>query len=225
VLNPPLTSRQIFHPGDTLAFDLTLIGPAMEALPYFVYLFNEQGRRGLGQGRGKYELFRVEVQQSGADLTVYETTTGLLNAFAPESGPAALPGDEHKEEVNLEFLTPLRLKEKGDLVTRLNFPVFFNALSRRLRLLGTFYGDGANVPDFSPLQTQVMEIVVKNNGLRWFDWERYSCRQDAAMKFGGLVGRLTLTGPLGPLLPYLRLGATLNIGQATTFGLGRHVLK
>ncbi len=41
VLNPPLTTRQIFHPGDSIEFALVLIGPAIEALPYFIQVFQD----------------------------------------------------------------------------------------------------------------------------------------------------------------------------------------
>ena len=41
------------------------------------------------------------------------------------------------------------------------------------------------------------------------------------MKFGGLMGAITFTGHLGLFMPYLRLAEIINLGQATTFGLGR----
>jgi len=40
-----------------------------------------------------------------------------------------------------------------------------------------------------------------------------------------LLGRITFTGDLGPFMPYLRWGEAVNIGQATTFGLGRFHLE
>lgn len=225
VLNPPLTSRHSFRPGETLEFDLVLIGPAIEALPYFIHIFLEVGRQGLGRERGKYELLRVDLQQNGATLSVYEASTATLTAFAPESGPVQSPEDDRATSLTLQFLTPLRIKEKGDLVTHLNFPLFSENLFRRLSLLAEFYGNGVGPPDFSSLLAQARDITLSSNGLRWHDWERYSRRQDANMKFGGLKGSLTIAGPLGPFLPYLRLGAAVNLGQATTFGLGRYTLK
>lgn len=232
VLNPPLTTRQSFRPRETLEFDLALLGPAIQALPYFIHIFQEVGRRGLGRERGKYELLQVEVLQNGAALPVYEAATGALTAFAPEQGPVSLPEDDRVTSITLQFLTPLRLKEKGDLVTRLTFPLFFANLSRRLSLLAAFYGGngvhgpaGAGAPavwpDFSSLMAQAPHITITANHLHWYDWERYSRRQDAVMKLGGLVGGITFRGDLGPFLPYLRLGEQVNIGQSTTSGLGR----
>jgi hypothetical protein len=35
---------------------------------------------------------------------------------------------------------------------------------------------------------------------------------------------VTFAGPLGPFLPYLRLGEQVHIGQGNTFGLGRYTI-
>lgn len=122
VLNPPLITRQSFRPGETLEFDLVLIGPAIEALPYFIHIFMEMGRQGLGRERGKYELLRVDLLQNDAAHPVYEASTRTLRAFRPEAGPASLPEDDRAASLTLQFLTPLRLKEKGDLVARAHLP-------------------------------------------------------------------------------------------------------
>jgi hypothetical protein len=121
-------------------------------------------------------------------------------------------------------------------VTRLTFPLFFEHLTRRLSLLAAFYGSNSHgpapsnpeasapLPDLTPLLDLTKNINTTRYHLHWYDWQRYSRRQDALMNFGGLKGNFTLTGPLAPFLPYLRLGAALNLGQATTFGLGRYEL-
>jgi hypothetical protein len=220
-----------------LDFELVLLGPAIQALPYFIHIFIEMGRRGLGRERGKYELTRVDLLQDREVISVYEASSRTLNACLPETGPGHFPQDDRVTRLTVQFLTPLRLKEKGDLVTRLTFPFFSQHLIRRLSLLAAFYsGNGTDgptnsnkeiksaFPDADLLAAQATEIQVSKNDLYWFDWERYSRRQDASMKLGGLVGRITFSGELGPFLPYLRLGEIVNVGQATTFGLGRFQL-
>jgi hypothetical protein len=41
--------------------------------------------------------------------------------------------------------------------------------------------------------------------LRWLDWERWSHRQNTAMKLGGLVGTLTLEGDVAPFAANLEV--------------------
>jgi CRISPR/Cas system endoribonuclease Cas6 (RAMP superfamily) len=222
VLNPPLTKREAFRPGEKLDFELVLIGRAVDALPYFVYTFMEMGKRGIGRERGKYELQSVDVLRNGAPAPVYDGGTKTLISFAPGLNTVTCPADVKCSRVTLEFLTPLRLKVKGDLVTRLSFPILFERLVHRLALLAAFYGKNGDAPDLAPLFARAQEISVDHDELHWHDWERYSARQQSAMKLGGLRGKITFSGDLGPFMPFLRLGAEVNVGQGTSFGLGRY---
>ncbi len=223
VLNPPLTSRQAFHPGDLLDFEMVLIGRAVEALPYFIYAFMELGRKGLGSERGKYRLEKVDLLRGEEVSPVYDGLTQMFAVHLPKHGtPGFHPEDGQVNSIIIQFLTPLRLKVKGDLVTQLTFPVFFERLAQRLTLFCAFYNSAAIPPDFSPLISLAQDISVTNNELHWHDWERYSFRQKDTMKFGGLKGQIAFSGDLRAFMPYLRLGKHINVGQSTTFGLGRY---
>ncbi|MFL6260778.1 MAG: CRISPR system precrRNA processing endoribonuclease RAMP protein Cas6 [Thermoanaerobaculia bacterium] len=57
--------------------------------------------------------------------------------------------------------------------------------------------------------------------LRRVTWERWSQRQNTAMKLGGLVGTLTLEGDLAPFAPLLRAAEILHAGKGAVFGLGK----
>lgn len=227
VLNPPLIKRQVFHPGEDLDFEMVLFGQATAALPYFIYIFQEIGRRGLGPKRGLYELLQVSHLNHKKLFKVFDSTTSTLAPFNPETGPPEpLLEDQSITQVSLTFLTPLRLKAKGDLVTCLTFPILFERLTQRLALLAGIYNSPRTQElDFISLTAKAKNVAVARDEMHWHDWERYSRRQDAAMKFGGLAGKITFSGPLGPFMPYLRLGEAVNVGQATTFGLGRYRLR
>lgn len=149
----------------------------------------------------------------------------MLSAYRSNTDIESHPEDDKANSVTLCFLTPLRLKVKGDLATSLTFPLFFDRLVQRLTLLMAFYNPGAPLPDFSPLTVHAQSIDVTAHELQWYDWERYSSRQKEVMKFGGLRGRITFSGGLRPFMPWLRLGGGVNVGQSTTFGLGRYNIK
>ena len=178
-------------------------------------------KKGIGRERGKYELMGVDLMRNGEKIQIYDSPTQTLTSFPP--GHSAFSTSEHEtcNRVTLEFLTPLRLKVKGDLVTQLTFPVFFERLAERLSLLTALYGNNGTQPDLTSLMALAQEIKVEEDNLRWYDWERYSARQKGPMKLGGLRRTITFTGDLSPFMPFLRLGEQVNVGQGTSFGLGR----
>lgn len=59
VLEPPLTEKREFVPGDEITVGLVLIGRGIEFLPYFIVAFQEFGRMGIGRGRGRFRLKSV----------------------------------------------------------------------------------------------------------------------------------------------------------------------
>ena len=66
--------------------------------------------------------------------------------------------------------------------------------------------------------------VRSRPALRWYDWQRYSNRQQQSMHLGGAIG----DWHLGDLAPEharaLHIGQWLHLGKNTTFGLGRYTL-
>lgn len=52
--------------------------------------------------------------------------------------------------------------------------------------------------------------------------ERYSARQDAKLKMGGVIGEATYEGDLTPFLRLLALGEVLHVGKGTGLGLGKY---
>lgn len=231
VLNPPLGGPTEFRPGGLLRLELVLMGQAMEALAYFISAFVSLGKTGVGRRlgparrRGGYDVLNVHCFREDTPLLLYD---GVEHALVP------LPTTPTVNEVHefptmasltLDFRTPLRLKTDGKLVQRLTFPLLFERLVHRLSLLAKFYGSDRNFPDLSELVRAARHVRVSSDELHWHDWQRYSRRQKTTMKLGGLRGRITFAGELAPFVPYLRLGESVNVGNGTTFGLGKYVLS
>ena len=84
VIEPPITEKQSFEPGETFSFHLILIGNAIDYIPYFIYTFTELGKQGIGQGRGKYELTQVEgIDSEGKAVEIYNNKTQTLTSHYP----------------------------------------------------------------------------------------------------------------------------------------------
>ncbi|MCX7794688.1 MAG: CRISPR system precrRNA processing endoribonuclease RAMP protein Cas6 [Thermodesulfovibrionales bacterium] len=231
VLEPPegnsglkTRSPENIPPGSRIDFKLILIGRATDYLPYFIYTFVELGNTGIGRGRGKYRLLEVKNGQH----TVYSAQSKTI--FQTEKDKIEIP-EEFKPSgkstnLSLEFITPLRMKYNRDLVVKPEFHILIRNILRRLSLIYYFHcGNQKPQLDYRAIIKYAEEVTIKSSELRWFDWERYSSRQDSRMKLGGLVGSITYEGDIEPFLPFIKAGEILHAGKNTSFGLGKYRLK
>ncbi|MFH1027814.1 MAG: CRISPR system precrRNA processing endoribonuclease RAMP protein Cas6 [Pseudomonadota bacterium] len=222
VIKPPLNKKTHYAPGEAIDFGLVLIGRADDYLPYFIYAFDELGKLGIGKGKAKYRLDRVE--REGEIL--YEGKTGVLKPVVHDRDPASETAintgtdDGHVQKIALRFLTPLRIVSNGELNSAPDFQSIFRTMLRRISLLSYFHCGIDMDVDFTGLIERAGQVVTESKSLRWHDWERWSARQDTKMKMGGVVGRISFSGDLGEFLPYLRQGELLHVGKGTAFGLG-----
>ncbi|WP_347274283.1 CRISPR system precrRNA processing endoribonuclease RAMP protein Cas6 [Candidatus Kuenenia sp.] len=84
VIEPPVTEKQTFAPGEEFSFHLILIGNAIDYLPYFIYTFTELGKQGIGQGRGKYDLLQAEGMDLGNEaVQIYNHKDQTLTSRYP----------------------------------------------------------------------------------------------------------------------------------------------
>jgi len=125
--------------------------------------------------------------------------------------------------LTLNFLTPTRIIYDSHLTLDLEFHILVRNLLRRLSLLYYFHCNGdASEWDFNGIIEKAKEIKVHRRDLKWYDWERYSARQDVKMKMGGFTGSITFEGDIGPFMPLIKAGEILHTGKGTGFGLGKY---
>lgn len=231
VLEPPQETRRDYEPGETLRFGLVLIGRATEYLPYFIYAFEELGNLGIGRGKGKFELMEVRRRgagDGGKDAMVYLGGQHAMTSVGPPTTwrkliPRTPP---IVDSLRLRFISPTRIVHQGRMVeSGLSFEVLVRSLVRRISMLSYFHcGSRLEVPDWTTFTEKAATVVCKEDTLRWYDWERYSNRQQARIKMGGLVGEICYQGDLTPFWPYLALGEHIHVGKGGSFGLGRYEL-
>ncbi len=225
IIEPPLEIQRIYKSGQQLNFRLVLIGKAIDYLPYFVYTFDELGKIGIGKGKAKYEL--SEVCCNGK--TIYDSKSKTLKSFSSsilnlEFGILnSIKG--FSQTLKLSFITPTRILYNAHLTLDLEFHILIRNLLRRISLLYYFHCNGdPSEWDFKGLIEKAKEIKVKEKNLKWFDWGRYSGRQETRIKMGGFVGEITFEGDIGPFMPLIEAGEILHVGKGTAFGLGKYII-
>lgn len=222
VIEPPMDENRIFQPGDMLTFNLILIGKATEYIPYFIYAFDALGTNGIGKGRGKYELIEVRCLKPEKDYIVYSSKDKILKNSETIRMSDILKIIPKTNTITLNLITPLRIILNGNLVVNLKFHHLIRSLLRRASTLSYFHcGEKLNI-DFKEMINRAENTEKVVDELKWFDWERYSGRQNTRMKLGGLIGRVLFKGDFEEFLPLLKLGELLHAGKGTAFGLGRY---
>ena len=227
VLLPPLEPKAHYEPGECLHVDWTLIGKGAHYLPYFIYAFERLGaQQGLGKGRGRFTLEEVSwLPPRAAPVAIYRAADQVLqHTFRLlDVRDLAPPSDADASDcLTLHFLTPTRLVHEGSLTDTPAFHVILRTLLRRLSNLAYFHCGTVLQLDFRRLIDRAKDVTLGVQRLQWYDWERYSARQQVRMKMGGFVGHATYAGDLAPFLPLLRLGAMVHVGKGATFGLGKY---
>ncbi|HIE29928.1 TPA: CRISPR system precrRNA processing endoribonuclease RAMP protein Cas6 [Candidatus Poribacteria bacterium] len=235
VLSLPFLSKSILKPGETLSLNLTLIGKAIDFLPYFLFVFSKLGEVGIGKGRGKYEMLSVhavnpleeteqsiytENEQIAYDTNLLLTYENFLAKLPPLQESIAKAG----RKLIIEFQTPTRLKNRNRLVVNPEFQILIRSLLRRISSLYYFHCGGQWEIDFRELIAKATSVEYAPIDLKWVDWRRYSNRQQAQMKLGGFVGWVRYEGALDEFLLPLLIGQVLHVGKATAFGNGKYIL-
>lgn len=224
VIEPPLTTETEFPEGASFDFNLLLFGELNNNLPYFIYAFDQMGKIGIGKKidgkRGRFALKEVRHKEQ----TVYSDADQKLNArnsIERLSIPAAADCSEDSFCLKLILETPLRLKFENRFKADLLFHVFVRAMLRRVSSLLNCYGDGEPSLDYRGLVKRAETIKTIDKNLSWFDWKRYSHRQDKSMLMGGMVGSVTFEGKIGEYLPLIEFISKVHLGKQTSFGLGK----
>ena len=224
VIEPPEENETEYNQGDKIVFHVVLIGKALDYLPYFIYTFERLGNMGIGKERAKFDLIGVWTAQGKNKKKIYDGESKILNRGFNVS--ALSPNKKEKlEKVNIELITPTRIKHNSKLLTELPFTILVRSLIRRIHFLDLFHGSGKGIENYKELVDKSEKIAVSSSDLHWMDWERYSSRQKVKMKLGGIVGNVSYKGDLSLFLPYLRFGEIVHIGKGTSFGLGRYEIN
>jgi hypothetical protein len=198
VLAPPWEERRLVPEGGEAGLRLVLIGRAVEHAGFARQAVVEAGLRGLGPDR------RV------LDLSSVEKVSPLPIGLCPD-------------RIEIALLSPLRVVEAGRLVgpATLRPRHLLLYLLRRISTLAERHGPAPLELDYRALKERAEAAEFAAAELRWVEWARWSGRQQALLKMGGLLGTLSLPlDNLEPFWPFLALAPWVHVGKGATMGLG-----
>lgn len=224
IIEPPLTTETKFLKGSSFNFNLLLFGKINNSLPYFIYAFDQMGKIGIGKKiNGVRSKFKLEKVKNGSSC-IYSAAEQKLNTTNKlEILSVDKPEDPSDQKISLKLIceTPLRLKFENKLKANLPFHVLVRAMLRRASSLLNCYSAGEPPLDYRGLVRRAASVQTRDSSLKWFDWRRYSFRQNKSMLMGGITGSIIYEGNLQEYLPMIEFCEKVHLGKQTSFGLGK----
>lgn len=201
-------------------FSITLLGKAIEYLPYIYAAFVKTGKEGIFKSRTPFVITNVLV--NGKNILIDEEHIDTNYEILDWKGiyqNKAIENKIEKNEILIDLQSPLRFKCNGKYSTDFLASDFMKCLYRRARTLCTLYGTWEDeFNKYIPSE----DIIIDDKRIRWVDNRHYSARQKKAMELGGVVGSFKLCGTFTDFeLAIMELNKIANAGKNTNFGLGQ----
>lgn len=235
-----------YAPGEQLEFGLTLYAQALQLFPYVVLAIGEFERNGLGRRvrqadgyvrRGRLSILQVwaenpltgerQAVMRAADRLVHVPDVPITHEQVMANGERRIANGERR--IAIDFLTPIRLIERGHLLKpeTFRFRPFFQRLMERLEALSSRFSDTPLVfADPRGLIEAAGQVRVAENGLAWEEVRSYSTRRRAESPTSGLMGRVTLEADdWTPFLSWLLWGQFTHVGKDAVKGNGWYEVR
>lgn len=217
-------NRTRFMPGDRLAFRIHVFGPGLDFIPWLVQAVAEAGRKGLGRGRGSFQLVRGSaVDARGEAMLLY--ANDRFSASTPVRVDALVPRRsrllDRPGRVTLHLETPLQLVRNGRTEESLDPRILTARLLDRFdRMHLAFEGrpsglDRLHLDRIAGLARPLHVDLVPER------FERHSRRGQQRVPMHGILGRVTFDHVVPELFGLWRLAETLHVGKQATFGFGK----
>lgn len=238
-LVPPIpqddSPDRLYETGQRFEFGITLFGNALKFLPYFVLAVPEMGRMGVGIGRGKFALKSVwaenpltharECLLAANDNLVRTPTLTMTHAEIERIANSEWRMADGEWHVAIDFLTPTRLIDDGDLAKAPAFDVLFARLLKRLDDLAEEYCGGTGRPreEIDVLENLAAHVRLAESQTRWVEVWSGSTRRGKPSPLSGIVGRAVYAAERKvwhALLPWLLWGQIAQVGKSTVKGNG-----
>jgi len=228
-LIPPITERpqRSFraNTGERFSFGLNLYGDTALNYTLFTLAVSRLGQGGVGYGRGQFVLVGIEA---------YNPLTGAVETLMAGGGRSSIPTLNVTAEslrryadtlpdaqLTLQFLTPTRLVDHGQLVKTPQFRPLMARLLERLESLEREYAEGTSWKERYLALTQAAEhIQIINDKTHWLEVQSGSRRQGRMTPISGVVGQVTFEGNLTPFKEWLAWGTLLQVGKNVVKGSG-----
>lgn len=218
----------ILRPGpadvaDPPALEWLLFGTGVKYEHSGSLAWRASAKRGLGSKRLPFEITAfIDLKPSICSRHFGYSRPVLKQPWTLDMAGWPLDGDPATTPCRLEFLSPLRLLRKRQLITEPSLPDISVAILRRVLQFSPY----ATAPAAKALQAAALDLAKRKPKADWrgerLDLTRWSANQNARVEMYGVIGSLDLLHGPGSLWPVLAAGLWCHLGKGTVFGLGQY---
>jgi CRISPR-associated endoribonuclease Cas6 len=200
-----------------LNFNLTLFGRGIDYFPYIFYAFLKAGEKGVFKRRYLYVISKVESD----GVLVNDGSNDYLEIPNRKFWEIDMNTERKTSgKVILTFLTPFRLKKQGRYNSKLRYIDVLQAIASRVRLLCGLYGGSEDINLLKIIDS--LSEKKEYSSLIWKEYSRFSARQKAGMKLGGVVGQMEVAGDFTEFeFSLLQFAEIFGVGKNTGMGFGK----
>jgi CRISPR/Cas system endoribonuclease Cas6 (RAMP superfamily) len=131
-------------------------------------------------------------------------------------------------QLRLEFRTPMRIVDQGQLVHKPRLGPLFRRLLERLDALRGEYAEEPPVAERDRLLDMADSVRLAQDSTRWMDVKSRSRRLGRSTPVGGFVGGASYEAHAEvwkSILPYLLWGQEVHVGKSATKGDGWYRIR
>ncbi|MBT3208604.1 MAG: CRISPR system precrRNA processing endoribonuclease RAMP protein Cas6 [Bacteroidetes bacterium] len=213
IFRKAMSEKAVIFPQETFSFEIIIVGEAILYLNQIVDAFFIAAEMGIGRRRAKFQI----------NECMYKTeASGNFEALYVGKVPKAMSLDNfnlpNSKNINLNFVTPLHLKDKNDYSVNPPAKLILSRIYERVCLLNHFYC-GGELPENTDFQK--MEIPITHN-LYNFKFGRYNHKLNTWQKLIGRIGTISLKTEDKNIGNHLLFGQFVGVGKMASMGCGMY---
>lgn len=217
IIVPPVIQNTTYHAGDELNFEFLLLGDATQ---YAQALINAlSNRKNLELGVSRYPFTLSKASHGTQQRIIWQD--GVFHSIAANNIVLPHRTLPNVRQLDLRTRTPLRIRRKGILLEKIDFPTIIRNIVSRMEAITMRYGGWVDKEEIERIQRLSTEVSTSQDNMELKMMDRYSNRQGKKIDFNGLMGTMQFEGEITPFVPWLFAAQTLHIGRNTTFGMGQ----
>lgn len=230
----PPPAYHVVNTGERLQFGISLLGKAIDLMPYVLRAAPAVGELGLGRGRGRFKLIRVdETTPLNDSRRVFMHHKRVVAPRLQVTHRRVLEEAEMRRsaQLTLRFVAPMRLVDQGKLVKAPRMGTLLRRLIERAQTLVEQYSSDptqiappeqwkAEWQRMSALGDQIDAAGLMDDTTHWVEISSYSRIRQQASPISGFVGEARWQNVPPEVLIWLLWGQSLHVGKNAVKGDG-----